>query len=416
MSLSVCLIVKNEERVLGRCLSAAAQFADELIVVDTGSTDRSRDIAREYTEHVFSEPWQNSFARARNFAASKAGCDHVMWIDADDVFYPDEILKMQTLRDRLTPETDVVFMTYRNYGFLTDFGLRDRIHRRELACRWEGDIHEAIRIESSWNLMLCPEITILHKKEIIHEPERNMRIFDEVRDSGRLSGSYMLSYYCRELALRDDARAGEAWEELLKTNPPAGRVQYALVFMTEMLLRQKEYEKCRQDIDKFMKTSVAPFVWGILLILHGLISLFIGVTSKSKNNVMIYCSVAAGFIVLGAGFIALYFFKKKRHEKKVEALLEKYKDLSSQLRIVYNGYSSCVLPSEYTDPRLLYHFQSMIYHGKVFSIGAALNSLLAVPGVYQKVVNAKQQFETETAEMLNGTPAFFNAYRYFRLM
>ena len=45
----------------------------------------------------------------------------------------------------------------------------------------------------------------------------------------------------------------------------------------------KEYEKCRQDIDKFMKTSVAPFVWGILLILHGLISLFIGVTSKSKN-------------------------------------------------------------------------------------------------------------------------------------
>ena len=178
----------------------------------------------------------------------------------------------------------------------------------------------------------------------------------------------------------------------------------------------KEYEKCRQDIDKFMKTSVAPFVWGILLILHGLISLFIGVTSKSKNNVMIYCSVAAGFIVLGVGFIALYFFKKKRHEKKVEALLEKYKDLSSQLRIVYNGYSSCVLPSEYTDPRLLYHFQSMIYHGKVFSIGAALNSLLAVPGVYQKVVNAKQQFETETAEMLNGTPAFFNAYRYFRLM
>jgi glycosyltransferase involved in cell wall biosynthesis len=71
MSLSVCLIVKNEERVLGRCLSAAVQFADELIVVDTGSTDRSRDIAREYTNLVFSEPWQNSFARARNFLRRK---------------------------------------------------------------------------------------------------------------------------------------------------------------------------------------------------------------------------------------------------------------------------------------------------------------------------------------------------------
>ena len=94
MSLSVCLIVKNEERVLGRCLSAAVQFADELIVVDTGSTDRSREIAREYTDLVFSEPWQNSFARARNFAASKAGCDHVMWLDADDVFGPDDIRKL----------------------------------------------------------------------------------------------------------------------------------------------------------------------------------------------------------------------------------------------------------------------------------------------------------------------------------
>lgn len=248
MSLSVCLIVKNEERVLGRCLSAAVQFADELIVVDTGSTDRSREIAREYTDLVFSEPWQNSFARARNFAASKARCDHVMWLDADDVFGPDDIRKLLELRDRLTPETDVVFITYRNYGFLTDLGLRDRIHRRELACRWEGDIHEAIRIDSSWNRMLCPEITVVHKKEHINEPERNMRIFDAVRDAGRLSGSYMLSYYCRELALRDDARALEAWHDLLMTDPPAERVQYALVFMAEMLLRQKEYETCRQLI------------------------------------------------------------------------------------------------------------------------------------------------------------------------
>lgn len=248
MSLSVCLIVKNEERVLGRCLSAAVQFADELIVVDTGSTDRSRDIAREYTNLVFSEPWQNSFARARNFAASKASCDHVMWLDADDVLDTGEVRKLCELKGRLTPETDVVFITYQSYGFPTDMGLRDRIHRRDLACKWEGDIHEAIRIDGSRNMMLCPEITIVHKKEHINEPERNMRIFDEVRDAGRLSGAYTLSYYCRELAVRDDTRAMEVWHDLLMTDPPAGRVQYALVFMTKMLLRQKEYEKCRQLI------------------------------------------------------------------------------------------------------------------------------------------------------------------------
>ena len=58
-TLSVCLIVRDEERVLGRVLSAAVQFADELIVVDTGSKDKSTEIAREYTDLVFSEPWTN---------------------------------------------------------------------------------------------------------------------------------------------------------------------------------------------------------------------------------------------------------------------------------------------------------------------------------------------------------------------
>ena len=176
----------------------------------------------------------------------------------------------------------------------------------------------------------------------------------------------------------------------------------------------QEYEKCQKDIDKYARTSVAPFVWGILLILHCFVSAFIAATSKAKNNILIYSCVAAGFLLLGAGSLALYFIKKKRHEKKLEELLARFGELSSQLKIIYNGYSSCVLPSEYTDPRLLYQFQSMIYHGRVFSIGSALNTLLAVPGVYQRVINAKQKFETESSEMLNGTAAFFNAYKYFR--
>ena len=258
-TLSVCLIVRDEERVLGRCLSAAVQFADELIVLDTGSKDKSREIAGEYTNLVFREPWRNSFARARNFAASKAGCDFVMWLDADDVMSPDEIRKLIELKKRLTPETDVVCMTYRNSGFLTDMALRDRIHRRELACLWIGDVHEAIPIDGSWNMLLCPEITIIHKKEHVNEPERNIRIFDDVRKDGRLSGAYMLSYYCRELALRNRTeQALDVWEELLAADPSPDRVQYALVFLTGMLLRQKKYEKCRMMIRTALEQYGVP--------------------------------------------------------------------------------------------------------------------------------------------------------------
>lgn len=259
VSLSVCLIVKDEERVLGRSLSAAIQFADELIVLDTGSKDGSRAIAGEYTDLVFSEPWQNSFAKARNTAASKASCDFVMWLDADDVMRPEAIEQLLALKKRLTLQTDVVFMTYRNYGFLSDMGLRDRLHRREIACRWEGDIHEAIPIDGSMKIMLCPEITILHKKEQVNEPNRNIRIFDDVKKAGHLSGAYLLSYYCRELAVRDETdRALDAWEELLRTKPSAHRVQYALVFLTGMLLRQKMYEKCRSLIRTAVEQYAVP--------------------------------------------------------------------------------------------------------------------------------------------------------------
>ena len=264
LTLSVCMIIKDEERVLGRCLSSAAKIADELIVVDTGSNDRSVEIAKEYTELVYFEPWQNSFARARNFAASKASGDYVMWLDADDVIYPDEIKKILQIKEQLArkddtaPRWDVVFMTYRNYGFLSDLGVRDRIHRRELACLWEGDVHEAIKIDVSWVKLFCPEITIIHKKEHINEPGRNLRIFKGVKKDGRLKGAYALAFYCRELSLVNDMdQALKAWQELLDSEPNAGNIQYALTFISDMLIRLKEYDKCRKLIsESFEKYNV----------------------------------------------------------------------------------------------------------------------------------------------------------------
>ena len=101
MTLSVCLIVKNEEPVLRRCLACAVQFADELIVVDTGSTDNSAAIAREYTPYVYLHPWQNSFAEARNYSYSKATGDYIMWLDADDVVTDENIGKINRLKEEV---------------------------------------------------------------------------------------------------------------------------------------------------------------------------------------------------------------------------------------------------------------------------------------------------------------------------
>lgn len=85
MKLSVCLIVKNEEKVIERCLDCVKKFADEIVVVDTGSTDKTKTLAQKYTDKVFDFVWCNDFSKARNFAFEKATCDYVMWVDADDV-------------------------------------------------------------------------------------------------------------------------------------------------------------------------------------------------------------------------------------------------------------------------------------------------------------------------------------------
>lgn len=174
----------------------------------------------------------------------------------------------------------------------------------------------------------------------------------------------------------------------------------------------QDYENCIKDIDKYCKTSTAPFVWGILLGLHSLIFVFSAATSNYKDNILLFSIIAVVFLLLGAGCAALYFIKKKRHKAKLEELYAKFEDLSNQLKIIYNGYSNCVLPAEYTDPRILVKIQSMLFSGRFFSIGNSLNTLLGYPGVYQRIVNAKNKFEADTASKYNGTPAFFNAVRY----
>ena len=84
MKISVCMIVLNEEKTLERVLTCVQKFADEIVVVDTGSNDKSKEIAKKFTDKVYDFEWVDDFSKARNFAFSKATMPYLMWIDADD--------------------------------------------------------------------------------------------------------------------------------------------------------------------------------------------------------------------------------------------------------------------------------------------------------------------------------------------
>ncbi len=106
VSVSLTMIVIDEEANIFKCLSSVAGLFDEIVVVDTGSKDRTREIAREFGARVFDFVWVEDFAAARNAALARATGDYAFWLDADDVVDPPEREKLRELLDELPSGSD----------------------------------------------------------------------------------------------------------------------------------------------------------------------------------------------------------------------------------------------------------------------------------------------------------------------
>lgn len=144
--LSVCIITKNEEKNIARCLECLSPYDFEIIVADTGSSDRTRNIARQYTNHVYDFIWCDDFAAARNFTISKATNPYVMILDSDEFL---ENIDIQKLERQIREQPDAVGrICIRNV--LTRNGIHqvntewiNRIFLKE-KYHYEGRIHEQV--------------------------------------------------------------------------------------------------------------------------------------------------------------------------------------------------------------------------------------------------------------------------------
>ena len=96
------MIVKNEELVLERCLNSVKNLVDEIIIVDTGSIDNTKDIAKRFTKNVLDYEWVHDFSKARNFAFSKATSKYILWLDADDIVPQKTIKELIKIKNNLS--------------------------------------------------------------------------------------------------------------------------------------------------------------------------------------------------------------------------------------------------------------------------------------------------------------------------
>lgn len=220
------MIVRDEEDVLARCLQSVEGLFDEIIIVDTGSKDLTKETALRFTPLVYDFEWTDDFAAARNFAFSKASGDYLMWLDADDVIEGgnrDALREILQKLDETRP--DVVMLPYsvvfdRNGRAVLSYW-RERIVRAGAGFWFIGRVHEAIPPKGK---IIRGNATVSHRK--IHEnpPWRNLKIFEKMISEGERLEPRMKYYYARELrtagrreeALKmysECASDGSAWVE-----------------------------------------------------------------------------------------------------------------------------------------------------------------------------------------------------------
>lgn len=203
-TISLCMIVKNEETVLARCLDSIRALVDEIIIVDTGSEDSTQKIAARYTQKLFHFPWESDFAAARNFSFSKATQEYIFWMDADDVFEVSHMEDFLFWKEKDFQHSDMIFLPYYlasdNDGNPLVSCDRERIIRNHAGFSWEGCVHEVlVPAEQKSTSKLRLDFPVLHRPVKTDSGNRNLMIYEKKLQKGETLTLRDAFYYGREL-------------------------------------------------------------------------------------------------------------------------------------------------------------------------------------------------------------------------
>ncbi|WP_152657816.1 glycosyltransferase family 2 protein [Oceanobacillus sp. CFH 90083] len=204
VKISLCMIVKNEEEVLRQCLDSVNAICDEIIIVDTGSTDDTKQIASEYTEKVMDFKWIDDFSAARNFAFKQAASDYILWLDADDILKEEDQKKLKKLKEELDASVDAVSMLYHiafdEFDNPTFSYRRNRLVKRERNFTWIGPVHEYLEVSGN---IISSDIAVTHRKadksDVKAINDRNLKIYEKRLEQGEEFSPRDLFYYANEL-------------------------------------------------------------------------------------------------------------------------------------------------------------------------------------------------------------------------
>lgn len=252
ITISLCMIVKNEEQVLARCLDSIKDLMDEIIIVDTGSNDRTKEIASRYTDKIYDFKWIDDFAAARNESFSHAVMDYIYVADADEVLDRENYNKFKRLKEAMLPEIDIVQMYYRNqldngtaYNFDKEY--RPKLYKRIRKFEWIEPVHEMVRIEP---VIFDSDIEIDHRP-LSNHAGRDFGVFIRHYNNGMRLSKRLHHMYAMELYIsgKDDdfVSAIQVFEDTLSdTSRSMDEIKEALVIL------ERAY-RVKGDSENFLK-------------------------------------------------------------------------------------------------------------------------------------------------------------------
>ncbi|MGE7091214.1 glycosyltransferase [Lysinibacillus sp. NPDC048646] len=199
LTISLCMIVKDEESIIERCLDSVQHVVDEINIIDTGSTDRTKEIVQNYSARIFDFAWCDDFAKARNFSFQQATKDYILWLDADDVLTTEHQQKLLQLKKSLNPHIDAVSMNYYvqldEDGEIDTIEQRCRLVKRSRNFQWQGVVHESLQVAGR---LYHSDVAITHLP-LKKDTDRNIKIYESLKAAGHLFSARETFHYANEL-------------------------------------------------------------------------------------------------------------------------------------------------------------------------------------------------------------------------
>lgn len=225
VTISLCMIVKNEEVRLGKCLSSLQGLCNEILIADTGSSDRTKEVAQGFGAKVFDFPWCDDFAAARNFIGEKATGDYIYTADADEELDEVNRKRFLDLKAVLDPQIDIVQMWYVNDStertvYNTSRELRPKLYKRLRTFTWISPIHETLRTEP---LVFDSDIEIFHRPTEGHAA-RDLAAFRKALAGGLKPDERLFLMYARELYMAgtaEDLAGAKTYMDSIEDDPAA---------------------------------------------------------------------------------------------------------------------------------------------------------------------------------------------------